>query len=72
MDDLSKDFMIDTAMSSILVFKEAIDIVNFKHPDKSKRLSPTQKIKYFTDLINEEHKRVFDEYNECMKNNKKS
>ena len=28
MDELSKDFMIDTAMSSILVFKEAIDIIN--------------------------------------------
>jgi len=67
MDDISKDYMLDTAMASIIAFKKAIDIVNYKHPDKSKRLTPTQKIKYFTDFINEEHDRVMTEYDKCIK-----
>jgi len=69
MDDISKDYMLDTAMASIVAFKEAIKIVNHKHKDKSKNLSPTQKIKYFTDFINDEHDRVMVEYDKCTKNN---
>jgi hypothetical protein len=67
MDDSSKDYMLDTAMASIVAFKKAIEIVNYKHSDKSKRLSPTQKIKYFTDFINDEHDRVMKEYDKCIK-----
>lgn len=68
MDDISKDYMLDTAMASIITFKKAIEIVNMKHPDKSKRLTPTQKIKYFTEFINSEHDRVMEEYDKCIKN----
>jgi hypothetical protein len=67
MDDSSKDYMLDTAMASIVAFKKAIEIVNYKHPDKSKRLSPTEKIKYFTEFINNEHDRVITEYETCIK-----
>jgi hypothetical protein len=67
MDDTSKDYMLDTAMASIVAFKKAIEIVNYKHPDKSKRLSPTEKIKYFTEFINNEHDRVMAEYDKCTK-----
>jgi hypothetical protein len=35
----------------------------------SKRLTPTQKIKYFTEFINNEHDRVMEEYDKCIKNN---
>ena len=69
MDETSKDYMLDTAMASIVAFKKAIEIVNMKHPDKSKRLTPTQKIKYFTEFINNEHDRVMTEYDKCTKNN---
>jgi len=72
MDEMSKDYMLDTAMASIVAFKEAIKIVNYKHPDKTKRLTPTQKIKYFTDFINEEHDRVMNEYGKCLENNKQT
>jgi len=67
MDETSKDYMLDTAMASIVAFKKAIDIVNMNHSDKSKRLSPTQKIKYFTEFINNEHDRVMEEYDKCTK-----
>ena len=65
MDDFTKDYMLDQAMASVVAFKEAIKIVNEKHPDKSKRLSPTQKLKYFTEFINDEHDRIMEEYEKC-------
>jgi len=65
MDDFTKDYMLDQAMASIVAFKKAIEIVNKKHPDKSKRLSPTQKLKYFTEFINKEHDRMMEEYEKC-------
>lgn len=69
MDEFSKDYMLDTAMASIVAFKEAMKVVNKKHPDKSKRLTPTQKIKHITTFINDEHDRVMGEYDKCKGNN---
>jgi hypothetical protein len=65
MDDYTKDYILDQAMASIIAFKKAIEIVNMKHPDKSKRLSPTQKLNYFTEFINNEHDRMIKEYDKC-------
>jgi hypothetical protein len=65
MDDFTKDYMLDQAMASIVAFKMAIDIVNKVHPDKSKRLTPAQKLKYFTEFINNEHDRMMEEYEKC-------
>jgi len=65
MDDFTKDYMLDQAMASIVAFKKAIEIVNKTHPEKSKRLSPTQKLKYFTEFINDEHDRIMKEYEKC-------
>lgn len=65
MDEYSKDYMLDQAMISIASFKEAINIVNIVHPDKSKRLTPIQKIKHLTKFVNDEHDRIMDEYEKC-------
>jgi len=62
MDELTKDYMLDQAMASILATKRAIDVVNKKHPDKSKRLTPTQKLKYFNEFIDNEYDRIMKEY----------
>ena len=68
MDDTSKDYMLDTAMASIVAFKKAMELCNTKHPDKSKRMTPTQKLKHLTVFVNDEHDRVMDEYDKCTKN----
>lgn len=65
MDDSSKDYMLDQAMGSIVSFKEAMELVNATHPDKSKRMSPIQKIKHLTKFINDEHDRIMGEYDKC-------
>jgi len=65
MDESSKDYMLDQAMASIAAFKKAVEIVNTKHPDKSKRLTPAQKIKHLTIFISDEYERIMGEYDEC-------
>lgn len=70
MDEMTKDYMLDTAMASIATFKEAIDVVNYKHVDKTKRLTPAQKIKHLSTFIDKEYNRVMNEYEECLENNK--
>jgi len=63
MDGFDKDYMLDQAMASICAFKKAMELINTKHPDKTKRKTPTEKIKYLTEFINNEHDRVMEEYN---------
>ena len=65
MDEFSKDYMLDQAMTSIAAFKEAMRVVNAVHPDKPKRLTPVQKIKHLTKFINDEHDRIMEEYDKC-------
>jgi len=69
MDEQSKDYLLDQAMASIAAFKKATELVNAKHPDKSKRKTPTQKIKYLTEFVNDEYDRIMDEYDKCTKSN---
>ncbi len=65
MDDSSKDYMLDQAMASIVAFKKAMELVNTTHPDKSKRMTPVQKIKHLTKFVNDEHDRIMEEYDKC-------
>lgn len=67
MDDTTKDYLLDVSFGSISALKEAIRVVNHKHEDKSKRLTPSQKIKHLSDFINNEHDRVMEIYEQCEK-----
>lgn len=66
MDDLSKDYLLDQAMASISAFKKASDVVNSKQQDKSKKLTPTQKLAHLTEFINSEYERINREYEDCI------
>lgn len=67
MDDTTKDYLLDSAMVSIFSIKKAMDMVNHKHKDKTKRLTPSKKIEHLTWLINEEYTKMLKEYEKCIK-----
>ena len=67
MDDIDKDYMLDQAMASICSFKKAVELINTINPDKTKKKTPAQKIKYLTEFISDEHDRIMSEYNKFYK-----
>ena len=69
MDEMDKDYMLDQAMASVTAFKEAVRLVNLKHPKKKSRKTPTEKLKYLTEFVNDEYDRIMNEYENCINTN---
>jgi len=67
MDELDKDYMLDQSMASIAAFKEAARVVNIKKKKNKSTKTPTQKLQYLTEFINDEYDRIMKEYNEIYK-----
>ena len=67
MDEFDKEYMLDQAMGSVYAFKEAARLVNVKKKKNKSSKTPTEKLKYLTEFINEEFDRIVSEYNKCSK-----